>query len=144
MSEYILDTDHVTLFQHGFPNVVERVNANRPNIAVTIITTQEQLRGRFNLIKRALQTGQPNRVALAYANFSQTIKYFCSIKIIDLSESAYDRYTQLRSQGIRIGTQDLLIGAIVLSENNAILVTRNQRDFAKVPGLVFEDWTLQA
>jgi len=142
MSEYILDTDHVTLFQHGFPNVVQRVNINRTNIGVTIITVQEQVRGRFNLIKRAMETGQSNRVALAYANLRQTVEYFCNIKIIDLSESAYLRYTQLRSQGIRIGTQDLLIGAIVLS-SNAILVTRNQRDFSKVPGLVFEDWTLE-
>lgn len=143
MSKYILDTDHVTLFQHGFPSVVERVNANRPNIGVTIITVQEQVRGRFNLIKRALQTGRPDRVALAYANLRQTVQYFCSIEIVDLSELAYDRYTQFRRQGIRIGTQDLLIGAIVLSEK-AILVTRNQRDFAKIPGLVFEDWTLEA
>lgn len=142
MSEYILDTDHVTLFQQGFPNVLERVNANRPNIGVTIITVQEQVRGRFNVIKRALQTGQSHRVALAYANLRETLQYFCSIEIIDLSESAYDLYTQLRRQGIRIGTQDLLIAAIVLSEK-AILVTRNQRDFAKVPDLVFEDWTLE-
>ena len=78
MSKYILDTDHVTLFQHGFPSVVERVNANRPNIGVTIITLQEQLRGRFNLIKRALQTGRSNRVALAYANLRQTVQYAAS------------------------------------------------------------------
>lgn len=40
----------------------------------------------------------------------------------------------------RAGTQDLKIAAIVLSVNG-ILVTRNQRDFARIPGLVIEDWT---
>lgn len=42
---------------------------------------------------------------------------------------------------IRIGTQDLRIAAIVISQN-AILVTRNQRDFSRIPGLQFEDWTI--
>jgi tRNA(fMet)-specific endonuclease VapC len=48
---------------------------------------------------------------------------------------------ELVRQKIRIGTQDLRIAAITLSVNG-ILVTRNQRDFTKVPNLVFEDWSV--
>ncbi|WP_414623214.1 type II toxin-antitoxin system VapC family toxin [Calothrix sp. CCY 0018] len=44
-------------------------------------------------------------------------------------------------QKIRIGTQDLRIASIVIS-NDGILVTRNQRDFSRVPDLQFEDWTV--
>lgn len=52
-----------------------------------------------------------------------------------------DTDAQLLREKVRIGTQDLRIASIAIA-NNAILVTRNQRDFSRVPGLQFEDWTL--
>jgi tRNA(fMet)-specific endonuclease VapC len=45
-------------------------------------------------------------------------------------------------QKIRIGTQDLRIAALVMA-NNGILVTRNRQDFERVPGLRFEDWSIE-
>jgi tRNA(fMet)-specific endonuclease VapC len=70
------------------------------------------------------------------------VRYLSRVNLVDFSKEAYVYYLELCSQGIRIGTQDLRIAAIVLAENS-ILVTRNQRDFAQVPGLVFEEWTIQ-
>jgi tRNA(fMet)-specific endonuclease VapC len=46
---------------------------------------------------------------------------------------------KFRSQGIRIGTLDLKIAAITIA-HDATLLTRNTVDFAKVPGLRFENW----
>jgi tRNA(fMet)-specific endonuclease VapC len=39
----------------------------------------------------------------------------------------------------KIGLPDLLIAAITLP-NKATLVTRNTKDFGKVPGLQIENW----
>ena len=64
-----------------------------------------------------------------------------SFNVIDFDEAAYNCYASLRRQKIRIGSQDLRIGAIALSRN-AVVVTRNQRDFGRIPGLLLEDWTI--
>lgn len=50
-------------------------------------------------------------------------------------------FERLRKQRIRIGTMDLKIAAIALA-NNATLLSKNLRDFGKVPGLKVEDWSV--
>lgn len=67
---------------------------------------------------------------------------FKDVNILDFDEAAASLYETLLERKIRIGTQDLKIAAIVLSRDG-VLVTRNQRDFAKVPNLVLEDWSVR-
>nr|MCC5639148.1 hypothetical protein [Nostoc sp. CHAB 5844] len=67
--------------------------------------------------------------------------YLPDITLLTFNQEAANHYAQFLYQKIRIGTQDLRIAAIAIA-NNAILVTRNQRDFSRVPGLQFEDWTI--
>jgi tRNA(fMet)-specific endonuclease VapC len=61
--------------------------------------------------------------------------------VLDFTQMAFEQFSALRQQCIRIGSQDLRIAAITLA-NTAILVTRNTRDFAQVPGLVIQDWSV--
>ncbi len=139
MSLWVLDTDCVSLFQQGHPNVRQRVNAINPQeIAVTIITFEEQVYGRLNRIRRA---NSPDALVSAYIKLRTTLDYFKSVKVLDFDQEANTCYAEFMRQRIRIGTQDLRIAAIVISKNG-ILVTRNQRDFSRVPGLRLEDWTI--
>ncbi|YAF97353.1 MAG: type II toxin-antitoxin system VapC family toxin [Nodularia sp. CChRGM 3473] len=43
---YILDTDHVSLFQEGNPIVAKRISQKKPeSLAVTVITLEEKMKG---------------------------------------------------------------------------------------------------
>lgn len=140
MSQYILDTDHVTLFQHNHPKISQKVRAvGSSNIFVTTVTLEEQLRGRLAGISRAAT--KPELLAVAYGNLRETLLYFCSVNLLNFDDAAYNCYQSLLQLKIRIGTQDLRIAAIALA-NQAILVTRNQQDFGKVPNLSLGDWTV--
>lgn len=140
MIQYILDTDHLTLFQYNHPFVTERVHANIDKIRITIITAEEQLRGRFNIIRRNSQSSKFKQLIIAYQNLRQTREFFSSLELLDFTLTAYNYYIELRSQKIKIGTQDLKIASIALA-NNAVLVSRNYRDFSQVPNLPLQDWT---
>ncbi|MGK7947787.1 MAG: type II toxin-antitoxin system VapC family toxin [Xenococcaceae cyanobacterium] len=138
MNLWILDTDHFSLFQRGHPIVVQRViNTNSQQLAITIISVEEQIRGRLNIIRRSTS----RETVLAYANLKSLLDDIQHINILDFTNDADDCYQDLVKQKIRVGTRDLRIAAIALSVDG-IVVTRNKRDFEKVPNLRFEDWTV--
>ena len=135
---YILDTDHISLLQRGHQQVIARLSrVEVDNRAVTIITVAEQIQGRLAVIRRARTEAEAAR---AFASLQQTIIFYQSIQVLAYSEEAQAKYAQLRQQQIRIGTQDLRIAAIALSQEGA-LATRNSRDFGRIPHLPLVDWS---
>jgi tRNA(fMet)-specific endonuclease VapC len=134
---YILDTDHVSLLQRGNAAVVTRVAAlAATDVAITMITADEQLQGRLTVIRRARTQIDAAR---GYERLYETLRFYGSVALV-LYDAVAARFDDLRRQGIRIGTQDLRIAAIALTQG-ATLVTRNTRDFSHVPGLITEDWS---
>jgi len=134
----ILDTDHLSLLQRGNTLIRQRLSMFNPqDIAITIVAASEQIRGRMNIISRADSSSE---LVLAYARLEDTLEDINSLNVLQFSEAAGNIYTELKTK-IRDGTQDLRIAAITLSVNG-ILVTRNWKDFEKVPNLCLEDWSI--
>ncbi len=95
MSLFVLDTDLLTLYDRGDPVVVGAVGArSASDLAISVMTVDEQLTGWYTLMCRARLPG------------------------------------------------NLRIAAIAV-ENGVVVVSRNRRDFSRVPGLSIEDWSVQ-
>ncbi len=138
MSLFILDTDHVTLHQHDHPELQRRLAmAGTRDLAVTIVTAEEQLRGWLRLIRRA--KSKEHQVT-AYRSLRVALDYFASVRLLDFDAAAAERFEELRKRKLRVGTRDLRIGATVLAVDG-VLLTRNRRDFGQLPDLAIEDWT---
>jgi tRNA(fMet)-specific endonuclease VapC len=138
---YLLDTDHVSLDQRGHSVVSARISMAGPSqVTISLISVEEQLRG-WLAVLRAAKNGDTR--CAAYGRLRAAVEYFASTTLIDYDRAADNLFESLRRQGIRIGTQDLRIAAIALT-HNAIVLTRNTRDFGLVPGLSIEDWSLPA
>jgi tRNA(fMet)-specific endonuclease VapC len=104
-----------------------------------VITVEEQMRGWLKVTRG--KNAQEERLIWAYQGLRKTVEYFNQVNLLDFDRPALTQYQELIQQRIRIGPQDLKIGAIALS-SSAILVTRNHRDFEQIPGLQWEDWPI--
>lgn len=121
-------------------SVLRRIVEHAPaEVATTIITMAEQLRGRLAEINRAQD---PRSLVSAYWWLGRTRNYYCSAVVLHFDTASAAMFGILAAQRLRVGTQDLRIAAITLA-NDAVLVTGNRRDFERVPGLRIEDWTVE-
>ncbi len=107
-------------------------------VATTIICYEEQMRGSMAYLAKARSV---DRQLEAYRRLRIHLDNYRSIPILDFDAKAAQEFQRLRKARVRIGTMDLKISAIVLSRDD-ILLSRNIADFAKVPGLKVEDWSI--
>lgn len=75
-----------------------------------------------------------------YDMMSRLVRDFQTAIVLPFDELAARQLEQLEARQIRIGKMDARIASIALA-NQRILLTRNYKDFEKVPGLMVEDWT---
>jgi tRNA(fMet)-specific endonuclease VapC len=138
MSLYVLDTDILTLYQFGHAAVVQHVQQqSTAQLAVSIISVEEQLTGWYTKLRR---TTQHDQLARVYQHMTDAVRFLSRLQILPFPEPALQRYEQLRATFRRMNKNDLRIAAITL-EHGGILVTRNVQDFQQIPGLQFEDWS---
>lgn len=141
MTLWVLDTDTLSLLERGSFKIRERIRqVSTDSVAISIVTAEEKIKGRLAAINSLSGIERVDRLAIAYESLQSSIEDLQALTILPFSELAKDRYLDLLQQKIRVGSHDLRIAAIVLSVEG-ILVTRNRRDFEKVPGLQIDDWS---
>jgi tRNA(fMet)-specific endonuclease VapC len=107
-------------------------------VAIAVISVDEQLSGRYAVLRQARQ---PDQVARAYELLAATVQDLGRLPILPFTVAAIARYEHLRSLKLNVGKNDLRIAAITL-EHGGIVVTRNLRDFQRVPNLTVENWAV--
>jgi tRNA(fMet)-specific endonuclease VapC len=139
MSLFVRDTDHLTLYYHGDPIVVQRVDARPPTeLAISVLTVDEQLTGWYTLTQQARRLEE---IARAYAHLGEAVARLSRWRILPYTESAIARVARLKALRLNVRLMDLRIAAVALGHQAAV-VTRNRRDFGRVPGLRVEDWSV--
>jgi tRNA(fMet)-specific endonuclease VapC len=140
MSLYILDSDTVRLLRDRNPNVEARYGAvSAPDeVATTVITVHEAVMGWHTYL---LKARGPADVEFGYRELARSVRGFTTIGILEYTVAAIARFESLKQLKLNVGNNDLRIAAIAL-EAGATVVTRNLRDFRRVPGLMCEDWSV--
>ncbi|MEO1691502.1 MAG: type II toxin-antitoxin system VapC family toxin [Cyanobacteria bacterium J06631_6] len=129
---YLLDTNVCIVYLKGKSfNVNQRLKSlKRNNIAVCSVVKAELFYG-------SMRSNNPKKALQIQKTF---VEQFISLPFDDRCALIYGKLrAKLASAGTPIGSNDLLIAAIALT-NDLILVTHNVREFSRVNGLKLEDW----
>ncbi|HVA65194.1 MAG TPA: type II toxin-antitoxin system VapC family toxin [Terriglobales bacterium] len=130
---YLLDTDLcLAVMRRRAPELRERfARLVRGEAAISVVTYGELRYG-------ANKSRQPEQAAASLAEFVSLVP----VAALDASAGAeYGRIRAvLEARGQIIGNNDLWIAAHAAALQ-LVLVTYNQREFSRVPGLKVEDWT---
>jgi tRNA(fMet)-specific endonuclease VapC len=74
---------------------------------------------------------------------SRLLSDYAAVSVLAFDTFAAQVFDGLVGQRIRIGSMDLRIASVALT-NRLTLLTRKLNDFRRVPGLTTEDWTASA
>jgi tRNA(fMet)-specific endonuclease VapC len=119
---YIFDTDHLSLIQRngqeGKRILAKLATIEDIEVAVTIITYEEQVRGRLSVLSRAKTLDEQ---IFAYQGLQQLGMDYRSIAIAPFSHRSALEYQTLRKAYPRLGNMDLKIAAICITHNATLL-----------------------
>lgn len=126
----LLDTDTCIALLQGRESVLQRRAATSDEVATSWITAAELFYG-------AAKSIAPDR------NRNLVMSLLSTLPVLGLDEAAVQIFGEakaaLERRGQRLDDADLFIGAIAIARN-AVVVTGNRRHYARIPGVVLEDW----
>ena len=98
---YIFDTDHISLCGRDFPSIVERVAFTQIPLITTVVTVEEQIRGRM---KQLAETETDANRSQAYKWLTETVRFLNAFEVLQYAVEAQQTFVHLRSDRVRIGT----------------------------------------
>jgi tRNA(fMet)-specific endonuclease VapC len=108
------------------------------DVRLSIVTLREIMEGRIHEISRAKP---PQKTIDAYNGLRTSAAFIASYAVEPFTLGSLARFEVLTKLRLNVAKDDLRTAAIAL-EAGAIVVTRNLRDFRRVPGLTCEDWSV--
>jgi tRNA(fMet)-specific endonuclease VapC len=129
--KYLLDSDIcIFVMKRRTPALLRRLDQRAMTSAISIVAYGELAFGEIMSARRA-------EAAAHLAALLETLQ------VLPLPLEAARRYAEIRAElqrsGQPIGSNDLWIAAHALADD-LTLVTNNQREFQRVPGLRVENW----
>jgi len=140
---FLLDTDHISILQKQsgpeYRAMMPRIaQVPRADLAFCIVSFHEQVLGCNTYIAQAKTSAD---IVRGYLMFDRVLSAFAAARVLPFDAKASVVFDGLVSKRVRIATMDLRIASIALSQGSTLL-TRNSRDFGRVPQLLIEDWTI--
>jgi tRNA(fMet)-specific endonuclease VapC len=102
------------------------------------VTIEEQIGGWSSLARNAKDPQTEEHASMLLAALVVSWNRFA---IAPMTVSARARFDHLVAAKLNVKRNDLRIAAIA-KELGATVVTRNRRDFCRIPGLTIDDWSL--
>ncbi len=141
--KFLFDTDHVSILQSQHRPEYDAIIAQMAkhpakDLGFSLISFHEQVLGAHTYITRAR-----NAIGIinGYQLLEDVLLTFSRVSVVPYDAAAAAVFDNLVAQRVRIATMDLRLAASAMSRG-LILLSRNTRDFNKVPGLFTEDWTI--
>ena len=132
MSRRLLDTNICIALAKGDPKAISALRKFSPSqIATCAIVRAELIYG----------ARKSQRVEANLLTAELLLAPYTSLPFDDRAATHYGAIrAELERAGTPIGTNDVFIAAIALA-NDCILVTRNTREFLRIPALRLESWS---
>jgi tRNA(fMet)-specific endonuclease VapC len=140
VSLFVLDTDIVSMAGKFHPTVCARIVAEMAanQVATSVITVEEALGGWYAALRQAKS---PDAIVAAYDGLADAVENIRRYDVLRFTRPGVLRFESLVRSKLKVKKNDLRIAAIAF-EAGGVVMTRNLRDFRRVPGLACEDWSV--
>lgn len=139
---YLLDTDTVSNFFRGQePLTSNLLRVPESLLFLSSLTVYEYIQGHMAAINQAFRPHSRLDLEIVLRGLTDGITHLMHFRIAEYDAAADAIFRSFPPEVVRAGKVDCRIGAVARA-NDLIVVTANRRDFERIPGVRFEDWTV--